>query len=139
MAGRRDLSTLERRLDRVAERLTDGVQEMVGAVIEEIGNEVVSATPVLTGFARANWRPSLNAPITDPVSFLDHSGAATISRIVTVARRWKVGDTAFIVNHAPYIGELNAGSSPQAPAGFVKDATARGVTAGIQKRAREIV
>ena len=138
--ARRDLASLDRRLNRVADRLTEGVEEMVGDIVEAVGVEVVTDTPLLTGFAKANWRPTLNAPATDPVSFLDPSGAATISRITTVARRWKVGDTAFIVNHAPYIGELNAGSSPQAEAGYVEAATARGVSIGMAKaRARRIV
>ncbi len=119
--------TLERRLNRVARRLTRNTEALMTAVVEDIGRELVPATPVDTGFARANWRPSLNAPATTPVSFLDPTGSATIARIDTVAKRFRIGDEAWIVNRAPYIGNLNAGSSPQAPPDFVRDAARRGV------------
>lgn len=129
----RDLRSLERRLDRVAARLSGAVERLVGEIIEEIGRELVPATPVDTGFARANWRPSINAPATSPLSFLDPSGAATIGQIVTVGKRWRIGDTAYITNQAPYIGELNQGSSPQAPAGFVGESVDRGVARAIDR------
>lgn len=131
MAG---LEDLDRRLARVSRRLTKGVERLIGEVIEEIGRELVPATPVDTGFARANWRPSLNAPASTPVSFLDPTGAATVDRIVTVGRRYQVGDTAFIVNRAPYIGKLNQGSSPQAAAGFVQAAASEGAARALRRQ-----
>jgi hypothetical protein len=110
-------------------------------VIEEIGREVVgdapgTGTPVDTGFARANWRPSINAPASSPISFLDPTGKATISRIIIVGLRWQVGDVFYITNRTPYIGALNAGHSPQAPAGFVQRAAKAGLATGIKRRER---
>lgn len=137
MARKNRLRTLERRLDQAIDRLTLGVEALVEAVVESVGMEVVEATPVDTGFARGNWRPSLNAPATVPISILDPTGAATISRINTVARLYKIGDTVFLVNRAPYIESLNEGSSPQAEAEFIQTATQRGVDKAFGRAASE--
>jgi hypothetical protein len=109
------------------------METLVGDVIEEIGDRLVPATPVLTGFARANWRPSLNVPVDIPVSFLDPSGGATVARIATIAARWRLGDIAYIRNNIAYIGALNAGSSPQAPPDFVEKAARDGRQAAFSR------
>lgn len=126
-------SRLERRLRRISGRLVDGVEEIVSSVASEIGAEVVPATPVDTGFARGNWRPSLNVPSPVPVTILDPTGAATVSRIRAVAQSYRVGDTIFIRNNADYIDLLNRGSSPQAPPGFVQVAVRVGTSRGIRR------
>ena len=113
--------------------MVESTEALVSEVTEEIGNELVPATPVDTGFARANWRASLNAPAAEPVSFLDPSGQSTMSRIATVGLRYRVGETVFIINRAPYIGSLNAGSSPQASAGFVNKAVRDGMGRAVQR------
>lgn len=120
------LGELEGRLNRIVNRLNVGLRRVVAEVATQIAEELVPGTPVDTGFARANWRPSLNAPAIVPVSQLDPTGAATIAKIVTVGQRWKPGDTLFITNNAPYIAALNNGSSPQALPGFVEDAVETG-------------
>lgn len=125
--------SLVRALNRVSTRLTKGVERLMETTAEEIGREVVPATPVDTGFARGNWRPSINAPAVVPVTLNDPTGAATIARISTVARQYKIGDTIFIVNNASYIGDLNRGSSPQAAAGFVQESVRRGTKRAIAR------
>lgn len=119
------------RLNRVAGRLERGIEQVVGNVTSEIGREVVPDTPVDTGLARANWRPSLNVPATRPVTFTDPTGAATVARITAVGRSFRLGGTVYIVNRVPYIGELNAGKSPQAGPNFVQRAVRRGANQGV--------
>jgi len=126
MAASRDIRTLERRLNKIASALTENVEALVADVIESIGDELTATTPVLTGFAVANWRPSLNVPVTSPVAFLDPSRTATAARIATVASRYRVGDVAYIRNNIDYIAALNNGSSPKAPKNFVAKATRAG-------------
>lgn len=120
------LQDLQARLDVVAGQLDAGVRALVAKVTDEIGKELVSTTPVDTGYARANWRPSLNARTESPRSFLDPTGANTISLIRIVGQRFKPGDTIYIVNRVPYIGQLIAGSSPQAPPDFHQIAVVQG-------------
>lgn len=123
---------LPRRLDRLASRLEAAVEDLVGEVGAEIGREVVLATPVDTGFTRANWRGTLNAPATRPVAFTDRSGAQTVAKIRAAAAQFRIGQSLHIVNRAPAIGELNEGASPQAEAGFVGNAVRRGLSRGVR-------
>lgn len=71
------------------------------------------------------------------MTFNDPTGEATTGRIAITARRYKVGDTIFIRNNAPYITRLNEGSSPQAEAGFVQNAIRDGFNAAISALAAE--
>lgn len=129
------LRTLDRRLRRVTERLVVAVEDLTSDIAEEIGRALVPATPVDTGAARANWRPSLNAPAVVPVTRTDPVGSATISRIAVVARQFQIGDTIYIVNNLPYIENLNEGSSPQAAAGFVQRSVSEGTRVAVARRA----
>lgn len=106
-------------------RLTESIETLISETGEEIGEEVVPATPVDTGFARGNWRPSLDVPAALPVTRTDPTGASTVSQIAVVSRQYRIGNTIYITNNAPYIESLNQGSSPQAPAGFVRAAVQR--------------
>ena len=114
------LEQLDARLRRVSRQLEQGVERYVAAIGAEIGRVLVPATPVDTGLARGNWRPSLNVPISRPTSLPDPTGAGAVARIASVAQQFRIGDSLHIVNNVPYISLLNAGSSPQAPAGFVQ-------------------
>ena len=134
------LRQLERDLDRLGGRLLVAVVETIRDVTIEVGKELVTATPVLTGFARANWRPALSVPAIVPVTALDPTGSATIAKITAVAKHAGIGDTLFIVNNAPYIAALNRGSSPQAPRGFVKASVKTGTETALRKiRIRRII
>lgn len=128
------LERLARRMDLASRQVEVGTVRFVRSVVTEIGRILVPATPVRTGFARGNWRPSLNAPAPVPVQQLDATGAATIARIEETARRFSLGDTFFLVNRTPYIVPLNRGSSPQAPPGFVEDSVRRGFQAARRPR-----
>jgi hypothetical protein len=113
---------------------------IVQEVVRACHKEVVTATPVDTGLARSNWIVSLGTPVAvviRPYAQGSHLGvaetqnaAAAISAGSAVIDAAGVGTTTFIVqNNVPYIGELNAGSSKQAPALFVE----KGIDAGIVK------
>ncbi len=121
-----DFSNIDAFFDRVADRIVSGTAATVTLINDEIADLLVIATPVDTGFARANWRPSLNAPAESPITFNDPTGQATVAKIKVVGRRYRVGDTIFIRNNASYITFLNDGSSPQAQGDFVKDAVEQG-------------
>ena len=111
---------------KVTRKLDVGITVVIATVASSIGAVLVPATPVDTGFARANWRPSLNVPAEVPITFLDPTGSATIAKIAIVAARYRPGDVFFLVNNAKYIHALNQGTSPQAPPGFVQKSAQRG-------------
>jgi len=136
MATSRSMDELGRRIGDLSKALASNIENVMAEVVTEIGREVVLATPVDTGYARGNWRPSINSPAESPISFLDGTGQATISRIAIVGRRYRTGDVVYIVNRAPYIGALIAGSSPQAPPNFHVNALIQGERTAF-RRARE--
>jgi hypothetical protein len=127
------LRSLEGRLNNITRRLVRGISKTVEEIGTAVGEDLVDATPVLTGFAKGNWRPSLNAPAAFPITVLDPTGSGTKAKITAVAKRARAGDTLFITNSAPYISALNAGSSPQADALFVETAVATGTERALNK------
>ena len=133
------LRQLERRLNRVSKRLADYVVGVQRDVVVAIGDRIVRATPVDTGFARGNWVPAINRQPSLPVTLLDKQAVLAPARIANAARALRIGDTFYISNNAPYIALLNSGYSPQAAAGFVRENVAAGVSAGIAiARARRL-
>ena len=87
-------------------------------------------TPVLTGWARANWIPVIgtasgksapqpgdHAQTTQAAINLMSQGEAAIAVIATTYRL-SMGKVT-IANNVPYILKLDAGSSKKAPAGFI--------------------
>lgn len=94
---------------------------------------MVLATPVDKGRARSNWLVELDAPRRDTIEpYVPGEGGNTggANASAALAQGGAViggynGDhnTAIVIsNNLPYIGPLNAGSSRQAPAGFVEKA-----------------
>lgn len=113
-----------RRLSRDIEDNTNELTKNVGkAVIESL----VPATPVRHGFARANWQTSLDGFPESVLATRDPSGQKTIESSHAVIASLQVGESIYIANNIPYITLLNAGSSRQAPAGFVLKAVQRGL------------
>jgi hypothetical protein len=93
---------------------------------------LIEDTPVDTGWARANWVPSIGRAIAvrkteeaDPAIVPGQRAQqqASIARVSTTYRL-KQG-SVFISNNVPYIVRLNEGSSDQAPSAFVQSAITR--------------
>lgn len=121
------LATLDARLGTALLVINERIEQFIAEVGVSIAEILVPATPVLSGYARGNWQASLRAPATQPISFLDPTGSAAVSRIRIVASSYSLGDTLYIVNNAPYIDALNKGKSTQAPAGFVQASVREGL------------
>lgn len=130
--------------DEFARRITrraEGVEKQATKVIREVAlvvdSTVVLATPVDTGRARANWLASLSAPILSPdLDAKDPGGNAAIAKAKGVIETFKSGKDVDIIiqNNVPYIETLNAGSSAQAPVGFVQQAVLAGIRAVTGKK-----
>lgn len=93
-------------------------------------------TPVDTGWARANWIPSVSAPasaLRDPgsrdaraASVGGASSAQAAGQADVLGYKLSRGPV-YVSNNVPYIVRLNEGSSRQAPKGFVQAAIAKAV------------
>jgi hypothetical protein len=134
------------RFAQLGKRLQIGVNYIVQAVAIEVDQALVMATPVDTGRARSNWIASLGRPrrsVIGPYApgkklGLGESGnanAAMAQARAVITARTSNGQAVYITNNVPYIGDLNAGRSPQArPAGFAQRASQVG-TATVRLKA----
>lgn len=124
------------RLRAIAKGIPEKIEEGFRKVALIIDQKVVLATPVDTGRARSNWIVSLNKPVTQTIEARvpgtdGSSGGANAQAAIQQGRAavagFKRGQTIWIVNSLPYIGELNRGTSAQAPANFVEIAVRAGI------------
>lgn len=127
MAG--SLKDLSRRLNTLSKDIPKQVNQLKIEVALELQKELTQRTPVDTTKAVSNWKVTRIAPFPndiDPYSpgFLGYTASASIAAARADAeknlRGTKSGETIFVVNNAPYIKDLNNGTSKQAPAGFVQ-------------------
>jgi hypothetical protein len=117
-------------LDRFAGRV-------IKDLVLEATSNLIEATPVDTGWARANWVPSIGGPKFGPTTPSDRSRrqSATTSQkgsqqagIASVAAGYTLSrGVVSIGNGVPYISVLNGGSSRKAPAAFVQGAILKAV------------
>lgn len=128
----------EREVRRVVGILEDFTADLIRQIGTEITAELIERTPVDTGWARANWIPSVTVPVDfeqaviesreDRVASTPASRSTQDSAIAQLASGYDFGDgSIFISNNVPYITILNGGSSTQAPEGFVQIAIEQGI------------
>lgn len=93
-------------------------------------------TPIDTGWASANWVPSVGEPFTDPAAsqVRDPTPGQVAARAqvaeqgVNEVLSWRNGDgPIFSTNNVPYIIPLNNGHSGQSPRGFVQAAIEKAI------------
>lgn len=110
-----------------ADRLGRMMTEHVGGAIRALGynlvTELYAKTPVDTTNARNNWVASVGHPSSIRFgSKAAPSMQALVQGVRQIARYRLVHGTLWVVNNVRYIGDLNAGTSRQAPAGYVQRA-----------------
>jgi len=122
----------ESNLEAVMLALRAAIAQRVQRVAFSISAELVSTTPVDTGWARANWVISIGEPVSAPFGSresVDHSAQAD-GQARLLIYDLAAGDI-FLNNNVPYIEVLNTGHSPQAPAGFIEAAIDRGISQAV--------
>ncbi len=120
-------------VDRVIRDMNAFVAGVVRVISVSVTNNVTVSTPVDTGFAKSNWIPSVGKPKSSPSgSRTSVSSGAQKSGLGRLKSYRVTQGRVFIVNNVEYIGDLNSGSSSQAPAGFVQGGIARGVSAAVR-------
>lgn len=124
------------RVRRIESQLVDFVSFVTAQLALEVTAEVKGSTPVLTGWARANWLASIGAPVVDVVGSPGNVSTGAQSRAeIAIATNYKISDgPIYVSNNVPYIAALNAGSSQKAPAGFVEASLVNAVAAINRRR-----
>jgi hypothetical protein len=129
-----------RRIANIAVRVGEGGERVVRKAFLAIDQAVVMGTPVDKGRARSNWLPGKNGPVSgEREAFVPgekgstgaQNAQAAMDAAAAVAATYDGGkdQSLHLTNNLPYIGELNRGSSRQAPALFVEAAVAAGAAA----------
>jgi hypothetical protein len=111
-------------LQKFAQKTGTRMDLVVKKVCLDLTRDLVKATPVDTGMARANYFISFDrsgAVETTP----SRNGAPSLTRSAQFASNLKAGGVFYITNNLPYIMALEYGSSTQAPAGMARVTVAR--------------
>lgn len=131
-----NLNDLGRRMYKLASDIELNTNDLVKKVGIRVHHEVVMATPVDTGEARSNWQMTVGAPALNAIgphipgsmgSTRGQNAAESIIKGLNNLDTKRPGQDVWISNNAPYIGELNRGTSRQAAAGFIHVAILVGV------------
>lgn len=107
-------------LKRFADKAKKRPQQAQRAIFTELSRRIVMRTPVDTGRARANWQPSIDAPVAISLESFDKSGANALANAAATAVNVGPDQALYLTNNLPYIGRLEHGWSKQSPQGMVK-------------------
>lgn len=128
-------------VDAIIHALERGIARAVAEVTLEVHHKVTVATPVDTGWARANWVPSVGKPHgktegraptarTAPKSKLG-VGEGAIAKGTADVLAMTQPVRCYVSNAVPYVGgappSLDSGHSTQAPRGFIRKAVTEAV------------
>lgn len=123
------------------------IEKVTTKVIKKMSLDIVAnlqeITPVDTGWARANWIPSIGSshsldgtPPKDPEEAKSAvaARAAIAAEGVSRVANYEIKDGAiFISNNVPYIKRLDEGHSQKAPAGFVRQSVEIALTQNLKE------
>lgn len=113
-------ATFRANFAKLIKRAGNNAQIVVRKVAIDLGQSLVSLSPVDTGRFKNNWVPGTNAINAGTTVEVDPSGSAAMANINAAAQEFKVGDIFYITNSLPYARALEYGHSKQAPHGMVR-------------------
>lgn len=101
--------------------INKATESICKGIVLDFTRFVIEDTPLDTGWARANWIPSVGSPVESPAGFPGEVQTSFQQGGIAEIEGYRLSDgPIYVSNNAPYIESLNAGSSSQAPAGFVE-------------------
>jgi len=115
-----NLTVFAKEINQLARTIQTNVVTLHRQVSVDVVDYVAQATPIDTGQASGNWKTTINSP--SSVWDQGPSGGPSVSMAAVRAALATLGEgqTVHIVNNVPYIGNLNDGTSTQAPHNFVE-------------------
>lgn len=107
---------------------------VVQKITLSVNGVLVKTTPRDTSWARNNWIPEIGHAYSGTAGTREAAEQGSIDTgsreagVVKVLTIYSINNgPIYITNNVPYIGDLNDGSSKQAPAGFVQLSIAKGI------------
>ena len=148
-ANRINLERFKKALAKQPAKLVDDmVRDTQLAIGQHVYEKVILRTPVLTGHARHNWRPSVNEQADieqtgvyggettgDPITVAERARWDEVRRTI---RKAPVGQTIWISNNVPYAQRLEHGWSLKAPSGMV-EITLREILEGVYRQQPKVM
>jgi hypothetical protein len=122
--------------------VVQGLEQFIERIIIKLTLDIVAnlkrapsegGTPVDTGWARANWVPPIGVPFDGLAGRRDNVTGAVQGGAEASIPTYRLGRRVWISNNVPYIERLNAGSSKQAPAGFVQAAIQKAILVDLRR------
>ncbi len=114
---------------------------LVRKIVLDATANLVEDTPVDTGWARANWVPTIGSPFRGTAGTREQAEAGRVDLsareqgIATIATSYNIADgSVSITNNVPYIRFLNEGSRSRPPTMFVQSAIRRALTSASRLR-----
>lgn len=128
-----DLKDLATRLNKYADKIEAAPSKVAALVAIDLVEALTNLTPVDTTKAISNWLLSLDEPILSELDayfegefgstfFKSQKSVIDFAKLKVAPK--KPGQNIFVSNNAPYIRDLENGTSQQAPSGFTKQAVA---------------
>lgn len=118
---------------RIGNSLRRRLESAMRRVALAVHGELLSTTPIDTGWARNNWVPQVGSSFEGTAGTREDAEAGRLDRSPMTqglsavrAYRLEQGDI-HLTDNVPYIESLNAGSSKKAPAAFVQGSIVRGI------------
>lgn len=121
----------------IANTLLLRIESKIKEIVFDIHANLVDpqeGTPRDTGWAANNWVPQIKSEYAGTAGSPGKVDSSAAENGLNKVATWKSGQGPInITNNVPYIGRLNAGSSKQAPAGFVERAVQKAVNSSRRK------
>lgn len=108
-------------VDDIIGQLENGTQERARQLVINLHERFQAVNPVDTGWSRSNWLASIGRPREGTIGSKEDVDNTQAILSLTSISSWTFSQgSAYLVNNVPYIRDLNNGSSPQAPAGWIE-------------------
>ncbi len=121
--------TFEIDVEKWCKKAGDRADKFMRRFIQDVGEALVNATPVDTGFLRASWTVNIGAISESlqnkPSGGTSYPASASLAQLSVGALRSKASDTVYIVNRASYAAYVEYGTAYISPRAFVRKTVAR--------------
>lgn len=116
------------RVKKVIAKLLNASEQTARKAMLKVNTNLRDYTPEESNWASSNWVASVGSPVSGVHGTKENVTTAPQAKGMAQIITWKFKQgNLYITNNVPYINDLNAGSSEQAPAGFVQRAIKDGV------------
>lgn len=105
---------------------------------QDLNEEIVRRTPVITGTLRASWFSNIGSVPTGVATAGDLSGVVTVAKMNLVASQLKYGDTYYLSNGAAYALRVEYGFVGSDSLGRYYNQTPRAFVRGVMGKAQKI-